>query len=227
MLRKRNAVYPSISRCKYHNTRTIAAAASLRPQQQQLTLQLANVLQQQDVQQADRVDSAAQLVNKGVAALLASPDWLQLQHTFQLAARQRNSAAAAARQVVNAAAASGTSNSSIDTSRPAGSSPWGFALRQPKPQPAGQPVQPSTSSVGPMAPSASLQQQQQQQQAQWDWAGVQQFMVLGQGSIGRLYASSSDESTSSVRHALQLSQVHHYCVRKQLRSMCPVQQQLG
>jgi hypothetical protein len=211
MLRQPNAAFVSRKGflCKY--TRIIAAAASLRQQQQQLTLQLAEVLQQQDVQQADRVDSAAQLVHQGVAALLASPDWLQLQQTFQLAAEQRNVAAAATRQAVNAA-----SSSSISTSRPPGSSPWGFALRQPKQQLAPQPVQQSTSSVSPMAPGASLQQQQQQ--AQWDWAGVQQFMVLGQGSIGKLYASSSTESTSTVRHALQLSQVSYQCFHKQLKA---------
>jgi hypothetical protein len=205
MLRQRNAACPSTSRCKYNNTRTIAAAASLLQQQQQLTLQLADVLQQQDVLQADRVESAAQLVHQGVAALLVSPDWLQLQQAFQLAARQRNAAAAATRLTVNAAAAGSTSSSSISTNRPARGSPWGFALRQPKQQP----VQPSTNSVMPMALSASIQQQQQQQQVQWDWASVQQFMVLGQGSIGRLCASSKIESTSTVSHARQLSEVHH------------------
>jgi hypothetical protein len=198
-LRQRNAVCLSIDRSTCYTSRTIAAAASLRQQQQQLTLQLADVLQQKDVQQADRVELAAQLVHQGVAALLPSPEWLQLQQTFQVAARQRN-ATAAPRQTAIAAAAPSTSSSSSSSNqgRPPGSSPWGFALRQPKQQSAPQPVQQSTSSIGHMAPTASIHQQQQQQQVQWHWAEVQQFMMLGQGSIGKLYASSAGNPSPTV-----------------------------
>jgi hypothetical protein len=184
----RSGIISSSLNARRNTLSTAAAASSLRQQQQQLTLQLADVLQQPHIQEADKVASAVQLVNQGVAALLASPDWLQLHQAFQLAARQRNTAA---RQAFEPATTS--SSSSMMTGRPGGSSPWGFALRQPKQQAVQQPQQQSSSSSRTMAAPAPQRQQQQ-----WDWAVVQQFMVLGQGSLGKLYASSSSAGSPAV-----------------------------
>ncbi|KAF6264424.1 hypothetical protein COO60DRAFT_123867 [Scenedesmus sp. NREL 46B-D3] len=98
LLRHNSAtVLPRRQQCECsRSSDAAAAAASLRQQQHQLTLQLAAVLQPSQTQHPDTLVCAVRLVHQGVAALLASPDWLQLQQAFQLAARQRNAAAAAA-----------------------------------------------------------------------------------------------------------------------------------
>jgi hypothetical protein len=151
------------------------------------------------MEQAERVAAAAQLVHQGVAALLASPDWLQLQQTFQLAARQHNATARQPQYAGFASSSINSGSSSISTSRPGGSSPWGFALRQPKQQlTQQQPEQPSNTSTSRPTAAPALSQQQQQQQTQWNWADVQQLMMLGQGSLSKLCAAGS-RSTDAVR----------------------------
>lgn len=132
--------------------------------------------------------------------LLASKDWQQLQSVF---------AAAASQPAPNVP--DPLQQAPLPTQRSAGgSSPWGFALRQPNR------TQPAASSSIPQ-----LQQQAQQRQQrvrQWEWSSVQSFTVLGLGSIHALVDQGDAQQQVRVRHpsnslhkltAVQLTQHYH------------------
>lgn len=175
-----------------------ACRASLRQQQQHLTRQLAEVLQRAQATETSQIQAAIKLVHQGVAVLVASPDWHQLQQTCRDAARQQLAAARAAAATPGMPGqpiAQSTTNQSHSVStagRPTtGSSPWGFALRQPSKHTL--PARPQSAAAGVTASADRLLPGSQQQE--WDWAAVQQLVVLGTGSIGKLRANSPGASS--------------------------------
>jgi hypothetical protein len=177
------------------------SVASLRQQQRDVVQEV--LLSDQSVQ------AATSSILKAVSALKATTEFQQLYSTFSaLPAAQP---AQAGRQVQGR--------------RNAGSSPWGFALRQPagarppaaSTEPARQQLRQQRNTPADMQLLLQLQAQQQQQQAQqqlpqqrqanavpnlqsWDLRLVQHFIVLGLGSISALLGAAKAQVSECALH---------------------------